>query len=1020
MATTEETIRLTIEAKGAQEAVQLLRAIGTSGEAATKQVSDGFVKLAASSEAGQARMQMMNAELKLSKGAATSFTEALKYMNAEQTLAFQKIWQTTDAAKALTTATNQGAQAQRSHAASVSATTSSYSNLSKALQIAIGYLSFREILKTVDAYNTLQTKLALVSGEQDNTSRSVAKFINVAQAAATQSKGIFGNIIDATQEANGAVEGVHKNILKVTDAIGDLGEKTKDLGNGFGEVTAKAGKFGEVKVPSFSEAAKGAKEYVQSLDGVTVMESRLATLQETEEAAAKLAAAAAERKNVAYNALKQTAILTGQDINVVADSFVRLTNATTSSGYSQQQMLKVTDLVAKSLYTQKVSGQAAETALTQLGQAFSSGRLRGQDWNSVIQQAPGLIQVLANAITNGSIPALHKMALENQLTTDKMVSGFIAQEAAINNLVAKTKPTISGAFQSLKTALEDYIGKADEASGMSAKLAEGILYVGQNLNTVIPIVAAFAGVWATVKVIGIIAELGGFLFSLPGLLTVAAVGVVYLLDKFGLLGPTIEILKQVWEEFSQRFVSGLQVWKGWITSTFDYFAASWTSVTTTSSNAWSSIKQSASDFLSWIENSWVGRLVSAISGAFQTVADLAKSAFQLMSGNANGTTVGSIFQGGGNGTEAAPYQVPGTWLGNNRNGGSYSIPGAGPTDSRLVQFMATPGEVISVHTPAQAYGQAPLPRFRDGGTLGLGGGGAGVNLGLQGVDVQYLASANTSVTGYNMGDALGGAIGPTSIPNYPSIPNVGANDNSPDLATQIADALSIASTSPLTYGRSVSAAGYMRGSPTDTNFIDSVIASTLKKGIDVSMFYAGLSAGDIRKGPLYYQAAGSTQSDYDKFQIEYQTDLNDYNPFAAYPGGQSGADIKRLQLLDAGAIPWNDYKLGLEASANHNFMRQIGMKSILHARDGMDYTVPGGGAVDSRLLALAVSPGEHVSVKTPGQKNDGTTGGGGQTIVVHQTIMANTLDDVRRSSAQIEQETSLRMSRAARRAVGAR
>jgi hypothetical protein len=173
------------------------------------------------------------------------------------------------------------------------------------------------------------------------------------------------------------------------------------------------------------------------------------------------------------------------------------------------------------------------------------------------------------------------------------------------------------------------------------------------------------------------------------------------------------------------------------------------------------------------------------------------------------------------------------------------------------------------------------------------------------------------------------------------------------------------------------------------------------------------------KGPLYYQASGQSQTDYDKFQIEYQTNLNDYNPFASYPGGQSGADIKRLQLLDAGAIPWNDYKLGMEARANNNFMRQIGLKSILHARDGLNYTVPGGGAVDSRLLALAVSPGEHVSVKTPGQAND-ASGGAGQTVVVHQTIMANTLDDVRRSSAQIEQETSLRMSRAARRAMGAR
>jgi tape measure domain-containing protein len=856
---TEETIRLTIEAKGAQEAVQILQSIGTTGEAASKQVSDGFVKLAASSEAGRARMEMMNAELKANKGAATSFTEALKYMNAEQTLAVQKIWQTTQAAQGLTTATNQatqaantGANAQRNHANSVAATTNSYSSLSKALQIAIGYLSFREILKTVDAYNTLQTKLALVSGEQENTTRSVSKFVNVAQAAAVQSKGIFGNIIDTQTDADAAIQGVYKNIIKTTEAVTALGEKTKDVGNGFHEVTGAANKFGEVKIPSFSEAARGAKEYVVAADGVTEVQSRLISQEEQEEKAAQIAAAAVEKRKVAYEALRKTAILTGSDISVVGDSFVRLSNATQGAGYSQSQMLKVTDLVAKSLYNNKVSGQAAETALTQLGQAFSSGRLRGQDWNSVIQQAPGLIQVMANAITNGSIPALHKLALENGLTTDRMVQGFISQEVAINNLTAKTLPTLSGAFQSLKTGLFDYIGKTDEANGVSAKLAQGILFLGQNLDHVIPLVASFAAVWATIKAITVVGEMVAFFTTLPGIIVLAVGAIALLLDNLGLLEPLLHAIKVAWDDWAPKVVENFKAFggawtdfitifqhdwndvKNFFTGWFDWFGEKWTQAGQLVSDTWNGIKSAVSDAVSYIENlfgGWYSRLSDKVSSLLQKIY-----------------SIGAGLIPSANPDAAQPPAF--------RDGGGLTVPGAGPTDSRLVSFMATPGEVISVHTPAQAYGQAPIPKFRDGGALGLGGGGYGVNLGLSGVDVQYLASANTSVTGYNMGDTLSSAsFGSTSLPNYN--PDVGSNDNNPDLATQIANALSIASTSPLMYGRSVSSLGFMRNNPSDTNFIDSVIESTLRKGIDVSMFYAGLSAGDIRKGSALLSSVGT-------------------------------------------------------------------------------------------------------------------------------------------------------------------
>jgi hypothetical protein len=92
--------------------------------------------------------------------------------------------------------------------------------------------------------------------------RSVAKFVNVAQAAAVQSKGIFGNIIDTQTDATPLFKAFIKTLSRRRKPLRHSAKRRKTLGNGFGEVTGAANKFGEVKIPSFSEAARGAKEYV--------------------------------------------------------------------------------------------------------------------------------------------------------------------------------------------------------------------------------------------------------------------------------------------------------------------------------------------------------------------------------------------------------------------------------------------------------------------------------------------------------------------------------------------------------------------------------------------------------------------------------------------------------------------------------------------------------------------------------------------------------------------------------------
>lgn len=90
---------------------------------------------------------------------------------------------------------------------------------------------------------------------------------------------------------------------------------------------------------------------------------------------------------------------------------------------SQDQVSRATETVTKAL---KVSGASAgETASTvlQLGQALSSGKLNGDEFRSLAENAPRLMKLLADSM-GVPIGSLKKLASEGELTSDKLVRAF--------------------------------------------------------------------------------------------------------------------------------------------------------------------------------------------------------------------------------------------------------------------------------------------------------------------------------------------------------------------------------------------------------------------------------------------------------------------------------------------------------------------------------------------------------------------------------------------------------------------
>ncbi|MDV7837632.1 tape measure protein, partial [Pseudomonas aeruginosa] len=93
---------------------------------------------------------------------------------------------------------------------------------------------------------------------------------------------------------------------------------------------------------------------------------------------------------IAYN--------TGQPVEALVTLYGRISRPLKEAGRTQQDILKVTEAVSASFRVSGASAVEAENGVIQFGQALGAGALRGDEFNSVAEQAPRLMQALADGI----------------------------------------------------------------------------------------------------------------------------------------------------------------------------------------------------------------------------------------------------------------------------------------------------------------------------------------------------------------------------------------------------------------------------------------------------------------------------------------------------------------------------------------------------------------------------------------------------------------------------------------------
>lgn len=207
----------------------------------------------------------------------------------------------------------------------------------------------------------------------------------------------------------------------------------------------------------------------------------------------KLVTASSQELQTAQSELLNIATRTGQNLDGVASVYQRFAANAKQLGISQQDTLGITETVNKAIAVSGASAESASAALTQFGQALASGVLRGEEFNSVMENAPGLAAAIAKGL-DVPVGKLRTLANTGQLTADVLVKALQRASSSVDADFARTNMTISQSMVNVKTRLVEFIGKSGESSGAVKVLSGSLNLLANNIKPVVTLLTAWAGV----------------------------------------------------------------------------------------------------------------------------------------------------------------------------------------------------------------------------------------------------------------------------------------------------------------------------------------------------------------------------------------------------------------------------------------------------------------------------------------------------------------------------------------------
>ncbi|HDE0961180.1 TPA: tape measure protein, partial [Klebsiella pneumoniae] len=209
--------------------------------------------------------------------------------------------------------------------------------------------------------------------------------------------------------------------------------------------------------------------FVTVADNINLLQSRINLYTKSQ-----------QETNQVFGQLQAISNRAGVSLQETAQTFTQFAAAGKDMGVSNQQVLQLVQNLQTMARVSGASGEGASAAIYQLSQAFASGRLQGDEFRSVAEQMPVILDILSKklGVTRGE---LRQMATDGKLNSDVllMLSGDFSE---LDAQAAKLPRTVAQASDALMNNLGVAADALNDKLGLSQGVAKSIDGVSQALD----------------------------------------------------------------------------------------------------------------------------------------------------------------------------------------------------------------------------------------------------------------------------------------------------------------------------------------------------------------------------------------------------------------------------------------------------------------------------------------------------------------------------------------------------------
>lgn len=184
----------------------------------------------------------------------------------------------------------------------------------------------------------------------------------------------------------------------------------------------------------------------------------------------------------AQDELYQVSQRTRQGYKETVDLYSNLATSMQDMGKSQSEIIRTVETVNKAIAISGSNAQQSAAAIMQLGQAFGSGQLSGDELNSLKENAQGLAKAIAQGM-GVSIGQLKQLGADGKITSEVLAKALEKVADSVDKKFGNMTVSLEQGFGTVTNSLGTMTGEFLNATGASTSLANTFMDISKWLDT---------------------------------------------------------------------------------------------------------------------------------------------------------------------------------------------------------------------------------------------------------------------------------------------------------------------------------------------------------------------------------------------------------------------------------------------------------------------------------------------------------------------------------------------------------